>query len=564
MPKIDQGFKLLYIYITFLMILHAYFILFFSENKARLSSKIRSTNWRNKIKGESFDNILYLKEVDYNNDCPEGYTIYNNTQWPGTKKGIYFEKLERKYPCSLILNKNEEKYKKELLENNYEISSIFNPLIGGQNYFTEYHLNIPYFENCRDNNDKEKCLCPEKLDTNENFEQKYPEMNVTEFNKSKIPYRIIEEINPINLNIVNNRKLCGKKIKNFTIIGNNDNKECEKKGGILCGEDNICIFNETHCPIYSNLTLFKIMKGKEKIENIIISSLDINYNDIMCSVLENNTYHFISDNLPEESKYDLNKFKDLAKLNKQQRCELMDIKGRETDENYEDIIFLSSLDLIDYYKHTNIPNEYINLPNYESIVNKSKDIIVLSAITYFKLNKTNRENCQGDILQTVNESFEKIKKISNNKTKNFFVLDAIFVLIFLAIIIGHFSTLNIRTEPISKFWCVKYLILFTLVFLLIYSLLLLSSKDRNENLDLLVEKLDVIIENNCFENKIYINYLRKLSKRLDEFNLLSKGIYTKVLMENIFVIIIAFLLSIPKISLKKLIQLKNEESVLVF
>ena len=564
MSKIDQGYKLIYIYMAFLMILHAYFILFFSEDKARLSSKIRSTKWRNKIKGESFDDILFLEEVDYNNDCPEGYTIYNNTQWPGTKKGIYFEKLERKYPCSLILNKNEEKYKKELLENNYEISSIFNPLIGGQNYFTEYHLNIPYFENCRDNNEKEKCLCPEKLDTNEDFEQKYPEMNVTEFNKSKIPYRIIEEINPINLNIVNNKKLCGKKIKNFTIIGNNENKECEKRGGILCGEDNICIFNETHCPIYSNLTLFKIMKGKEKIENIIISSLDINYNDIMCSVLENNTYHFISDNLPEESKYDLNKFKDFAKSNKQQRCELINKNGREIDENCEDIIFLSSLDLIDYYKHTNIPDEYIILPNYESIVNKSKDIIVLSAITYFKLNKTNRENCQGDILQTVNESFEKIKKISNNKTKNFFVLDAIFVLIFLAIIIGHFSTLNIRTEPISKFWCVKYLILFTLVFLLIYSLVLLSSKDRNENLDLLVEKLDVIIENNCFENKIYTNYLRKLSKRLDEFNLLSKGIYTKVLMENIFVIIIAFLLSIPKISLKKLIQLKNEESVLVF
>ena len=564
MSKIDQGFKLIYIYITFLMILHVYFILFFSENKARLSSKIRSTKWRNKIKGESFDKILYLEEVDDNKSCPDGYTIYNNTQWPGTKKGIYFEKLERKYPCSLVLNKNEEKYKNELFENNYEISSIFNPLIGGQNYFTEYHLNIPYFENCRDNNENEKCICPEKLDTNDNFEEKYPEVNVSEFNKSKIPYRIIDEIKPINLNIVNKKKLCGKKVKNFTIIGDNTDKECEKKGGILCGEDNICIFNETHCPKYSNLTIFKIMEGKEKIENNIISSLDINYNDIMCSVLENKTYHFISDNLPEESNYELNKFKDYAKRNKLQRCEYIDKKGQETDENCEDIIFLSSLGLRDYYKHTNIPEEYVNLPYYESYVNKSKDTIVLSATTYFKLNKTNRENCQGDILQTVNESFNKIKKISNNKTKNFFVLDAIFVLIFLAIVIGHFSTLNIRTEPISKFWCVKYLILFTLVFLLIYSLLLLSSKDRNENLDLLVEKLDIIIENNCFENKLYNTYLKKLSKRLDEFNLLTKGIYTKVLMENIFVIITVLALTLPKISLKQLVQMKNEESILVF
>ena len=564
MAKIDQGYKLIYIYIAFLMALHVYFILYFSENKARLSSKIRSTKWRNKIKGESFDSILYLEEVDYNKNCPEDYSIYNNTQWPGTKEGIFFEKIDRKYPCSLILNKNEEKYKAELLENNYEISSIFNPLIGGQNYYTEYTLNIPYFENCKDNNPEEKCICPEKLDTNENFEEKYPEMNITEFNKTKIPYRIIREIPPINLNIVNKRKLCGKKVNNFIIMGNNNNKECEEKGGVLCGKDNICILNETHCPIYSNLTIFKIMEGKEKMEENIISSLDINYNDITCSVLDNKTYHFISDNLPDESKYDLNKFIDYANNNKLQRCEYSDRKGKETDENCEDIIFLSSLGIKDYYKHTNIPDEYINLPYYESIVNNSKDVVVLSATTYFKLNESNRENCQGDILQTVNESFEKLKKISNNKTKNFFVLDAIFVFIFLAIIVGHFSTLNIRTEPISKFWCVKYLIMFTLVFLVIYSLLLVSSKENEVNLDLLVEKLDKIIENNCFQNNLYNNYLRKLSKRLDEFNLLNKGIYNKVLMENVFVIITSLALVLTKISLKQLIQLKNEESILVF
>ena len=564
MAKIDQGYKLIYIYIAFLMALHVYFILYFSENKARLSSKIRSTKWRNKIKGESFDSILYLEEVDYNKNCPEDYSIYNNTQWPGTKEGIFFEKIDRKYPCSLILNKNEEKYKAELLENNYEISSIFNPLIGGQNYYTEYTLNIPYFENCKDNNPEEKCICPEKLDTNENFEEKYPEMNITEFNKTKIPYRIIREIPPINLNIVNKRKLCGKKVNNFIIMGNNNNKECEEKGGVLCGKDNICILNETHCPIYSNLTIFKIMEGKEKMEENIISSLDINYNDITCSVLDNKTYHFISDNLPDESKYDLNKFIDYANNNKLQRCEYSDRKGKETDENCEDIIFLSSLGIKDYYKHTNIPDEYINLPYYESIVNNSKDVLVLSATTYFKLNESNRENCQGDILQTVNESFEKLKKISNNKTKNFFVLDAIFVFIFLAIIVGHFSTLNIRTEPISKFWCVKYLIMFTLVFLVIYSLLLVSSKENEVNLDLLVEKLDKIIENNCFQNNLYNNYLKKLSKRLDEFNLLNKGIYNKVLMENIFVIITSLALVLTKISLKQLIQLKNEESILVF
>ena len=63
MSKIDQGYKLMYIYILFLMFIHVYFILFFSENKARLSAKIRSKKWRNKIKGESFDGNLFWKEA---------------------------------------------------------------------------------------------------------------------------------------------------------------------------------------------------------------------------------------------------------------------------------------------------------------------------------------------------------------------------------------------------------------------------------------------------------------------------------------------------------------------
>ena len=151
MSKIDQGYKLMYIYILFLMFIHVYFILFFSENKARLSAKIRSKKWRNKIKGDSFDNILYLSEVDINSECPEGYEIYNNTQWQGTKEGIFFEKLTRPYPCSLVLNKHDEKFKNELIENTYTISSIFNPSLGGQNYYIEYSNIIDSTENSSSN-----------------------------------------------------------------------------------------------------------------------------------------------------------------------------------------------------------------------------------------------------------------------------------------------------------------------------------------------------------------------------------------------------------------------------
>jgi hypothetical protein len=298
------------------------------------------------------------------------------------------------------------------------------------------------------------------------------------------------------------------------------------------------------------------MGGKEKLENKLISSLDINFNDITCSVLDNNTYHYISDNPPEESKYSLNKFIDFANTNKQQRCNIPSYKS----ENLEDIIFISSLPIQEYYSHTSIPKYYETLPYYESLIETSKDHILLSATTYFKLNSSTNNFCDGDLLQTVNESFQRVKKISQNKTKNFFVLDGIFVIIFLAILLGHISTLNVRTEPVIKFWSVKYLILFSIIFLVIYSMQLLTSENNKENLnlDLLVEKLENIIENKCFSNKEYNNYLKKLGKRLDEFNLLKKGIYTNVLTENIFVIGFALALTLTKIPLKQLVQLKNE------
>lgn len=558
MSKIDQSYKLIYIYILFLMFIHVYFILFFSENKARLSAKIRSKKWRNKIKGESFDNILYLSEVDFDSECPEDYSLYNSTQWQGTKEGIFFEKTSRPYPCSLILNEKDEKFKDDLIKNNYKISSVFNPTFGSKNYFIEYSLNIPYFENCDDDNMEEKCFCPEKLDTSNNFYNKYPDINITKLKNENLEYEIIQERNKVNLNIVNQKKLCAKKVKNFFVLGNNNKDICFQKGGILCGEDNICIINETHCPQYDDLTIFKIMQGKEKLNKKLISSLDINYNDITCSVLDNNTYHYMLDNLPDESKYSLNKFTDYANINKQQRCSYESSDPKKS-KNLEDIIFISSLPIQEYYKHTEIPKLYESLPYYESLIETSNDNILLSATTYFKLNNSNNL-CEGDILQTVNESFQRVKIISQNKTKNFFVLDGIFVIIFLVILLGHISTLNIRTEPVIKFWSVKYLILFTIIFLVIYSMQLMTSENNKENLnlDILVQKLEDIIDKRCFSNDEYNIYLIKLSRRLDEFNLLKKGIYTNILAENIFVILIALGLTLSKIPFKQLILLKNE------
>ena len=52
-------------------------------------------------------------------------------------------------------------------------------------------------------------------------------------------------------------------------------KKCEEIGCVLWGKDKICILNETKCPNYSNLTILYLMKGKEKLDSILISSFDI-------------------------------------------------------------------------------------------------------------------------------------------------------------------------------------------------------------------------------------------------------------------------------------------------
>lgn len=515
------------------MIIHAYFILFFSENKARLSSKISSNKWVNKLKGEPFDKILYLQEVDFNSSCPEGYEIYNSTQWPGTKRGIKFDQVTSEYPCKILLNSNDNFSKIPTeIASNYSQSSIFNPLIGAQNYFIEYDYNGSLFEFCSNNNE-DKCSCQEKIITNESFYKSYP--------GNTSPHKIIKEIKPVNLNFIKNKKLCKKSVSNFTII-----KKNEKCDGILCGENNLCIKNEKNCPIYSNLTIFNLKdtdSGEQFLKNEkIISSLDINYNGIPCSVLDNTTYDV---KIPDESRHELSNFNDIIK-NGQPKCK------SESNDNYEDIIFLYSFNTLQYYNLTNISNIYNSIPNYSSKINPN-DKISLSAKTYFKLNDSKDGNCTGDILQTVNKSFKIIKQISKNKTKNFFILDAIFVIIFIIIIVKHFSKLNVRTEPVSKFWMVKYLIIFTTTFLFVYFVIFYISKESDNNSNDISKKLDIIVENKCFQNSQYNKYLAKLSKRLDEYILLTEGIYNKVLMENIFVIIIALALTLPRISFKKLI-----------
>lgn len=780
MSKIDQGYKLAYIFISFLMIIHTYFVIIFSETKIRLTSKFNSDKWQSQITGDLFNGILYLEEVNSSSPCPENFEEYiNNKKWPGTYKGIHIEKKEYITPCNFVLNSHNEENKK--LHKDYQICSTFSPLIGGQIILNEYQLKSPYNEKCKNMNNN--CICEENFDTFDNFKELYPDYasNLTDSFRS---INIINETNGVNLDSFFNKKLCMKKVKDFyalfendydnnydynkgvnnnifdysnsannnnnlfgsnirnlnndgfhTIIKGDNNKNnifytrikadpneiivptytkirrdlneriiptetrissrlnpdintnkslspindlntnnnkdispnfnknindsnlsknkdqndlndylnsfvakyknqnqndspntnnninnftindytfpnnnsnsnnlsspkdniypnnndfnskinpnptgisqteeiMHKKkcpNGVVCGERNqkICIKGETKCPKYTDLSIFKIMGGKEKLQNKLISSLDINYNGIVCSVFDQKNIHHNYNYFPYESHYFLSKFNKTKNLENNfinERCSFNDsnINKISSKEEKEDIIYLSSTPLKNFYSQKNDLKEIIKtLPNYGKYIEESKDQIFLTATTFFRFNEKENKpetKCPKNLLQIINDSLTFGRKINPINFKNRFILDFSFILGFCFICYKHFSLLNKRTEPLYKFYYVKHMIIWSLIFMITYLMIFIINKNLKYDNFLIFDLLETIYENKCFENEKYNNYLEKIGNRLAEFNKLNYEIYYYILGENMFVIVFALLLVSTKVPAKLFFDMKK-------
>ena len=558
MSKIDKGYKIAYIFVSFLILTHTYFMFFFSENKIRLTAKFRSKKWQQQLKTQSFDKILYLKEVPKNLSCPSEYTEYKDSlHWPGTQKGFQFNEFKHNYPCSLTLNKNDTLNFPDL-KNYYNITSIFNPILGEQNCFIEYKINILYDELCHNDNSS-KCVCDELLSSEEDFKNRYPGLNLNNnFDFRNRKYELIEEIPKQNLNIFENKKLCKKDVINFTVLyknkNNNNNNDCI--GGIKCANDTICIFNEKECPNYLNLTIVKEMgKGEnltKKLGNVLISSLDLNYNNVPCSVLDNKTnYRSFSESLPKDFNYPLikkNTFSDIPKCH--------EITSEQNDTR-EDIIHLGKLDLKNFYEKANIFNITSKLNDFEEYVS-GEDKIFLTATTYFSLNFSGE--CPMDVLQIVNETKNQGSNISKFNFQNYWFIDYVFILGFLYLCYKHFSVLRKINEPEYKFYYVKHFVGITILMFAVYFWLFfgkfVGEEDRLEDL---FDKIDIINENKCFSRERYLKYLLKIKDRLEDFYLLDKQIYHELFIENVTFIILILSTSLAKVPFKRLISFKDQK-----
>ena len=547
MVELDQGYKIVYWMIFFIMFLHTYFIIFFTESKIRLSSKFHSKRWKEQTTGVLFDGILYLTQVNQNEQCPSNFTPYPIYTWPGTSKGVFLNNVTYAHPCVMTNNTKESNIE------HYKINSIYSPSFDNSEVYIEYQVDTPYSKKCY-NNKNNLCHCDKMVVNYNRYHGIYEDNYIGEDKGREI--KIIDKVDKVNFGDVDNKKLCMKKVTNYTLYIENENKTCDK--GIHCGD--FCILNETACP--NNNEIINSLMLNEKINtNKYISSLDFQYNGILCSALNKNIsfrHSFV-----DESKHILSNFNRNQGNMTKEFCHIYNL----TDKTPQDILLLDHFNSIELYNKLGITNKISNTIDqtinddsisYNSLINTSQ--IYLTASTYFDFNKTNIKNCSRTILQDIKYSIETARKISLINISNIFILEFCFILSLCYLLYKHFLLLTVKTQPQNKFYYAKHILLLTFFFFFVNLIIYYTNINHKISIKKSIYYLDNAVNHNCFESADYMKHLQKIRKRLEEFSLLSYQIYEKLLMENVFVSVLLLMIIKSKISFREFIHLdKNEK-----
>ena len=292
-----------------------------------------------------------------------------------------------------------------------------------------------------------------------------------------------------------------------------------------------------------------------------ISSLDFQYNGILCSALNKNIsfrHSFV-----DESKHILSNFNRNQGNMTKEFCHIYNL----TDKTPQDILLLDHFNSIELYNKLGITNKISNTIDqtinddsisYNSLINTSQ--IYLTASTYFDFNKTNIKNCSRTILQDIKYSIETARKISLINISNIFILEFCFILSLCYLLYKHFLLLTVKTQPQNKFYYAKHILLLTFFFFFVNLIIYYTNINHKISIKKSIYYLDNAVNHNCFESADYMKHLQKIRKRLEEFSLLSYQIYENLLMENVFVSVLLLMIIKSKISFREFIHLdKNEK-----
>lgn len=556
MVELDQEYKIVYWTIFFLMFLHTYFVIFFTEGKIRLSSKFHSKRWKEQTSGVLFDGVLYLEQVGLEDNCTQGYSEYPIYTWPGTYQGVFLNNYTYENKCFWTDNSKESDNKF------YKINSIYSPSFDNNDIYIDYVVDTPYSDKCY-NGKNNTCTCDKLVVSSFKFMRQYGDYNFSQ-NKNKLnnegrEITNISAIKEVHFGYMNNKKLCQKKVTNYTLEVKQDNDTL--KDGVQCGL--LYLNGEKHCPNYENvLQSFNIPDNKIP-KNFLISSLDYHYNGIKCSMLNKNLTP--PRTLLEEAKYPLSRFN---QSNKHLQDENIEGTYCIYNNSYEDVILLDHFDSINLYEKLNITNKIketiddkINSYNlsYMRLINTSE--IYFSASSYFNLNETSvkKNLCSKTTLQEVKFSIETARKISLINIGNLFILEFCFILSFCYLLYKHFKLLSIKTQPQNKFYFVKHVLAITF-FLFCFNLILYyTNKNHKIDIQSSIKYLEQMLSNNCFTNKEYVNYLQKIKKRLEDFSFVSYKIYENLLFENVAISILLIIIVRSKITFKEFLRLERNE-----
>ena len=552
MAELDQVYKIMYWLCFFILFLHTYFMIYFTESKIRLSSKFHSKKWKQQTSGAIFDSILYIEEVSPTSKCPFNYNEYPIYEWPGTSRGIYLNNVTYDHQCQMTIINNNKNF------NNYKLNAIYSTGIGNRDIYTEYIIDTPYNELCINTEDN-KCTCQELVVSFNKYNALLKRKNFTD--KDRI-LNEITEIKPVGFGLANGNKLCMKKALNFSIT--NNIQGCLENKGVFCFEY-ICIFNETKCPDY------KLIEDMLHNKNIVLSELNYNYNEIECSMLNNQTSNLYNTKINEE-KHLLSNFANFNYLPTSSPSYCIVPKDQESNKEikYEDLIVLnsyrpkqiySSVGIMDKIK-ANIDDKILTDKNhtylYSPYIDSSNDTIYLTGISHFAINKENISNCSEKLLQEVKFSIGTARKISLVKVGNVFLLEFGFIMFFCYILYNHFVLLSKKTQPQNKLYYVKHLIGVTSCFFIINFFIYYSNINLKNDIAISMIYLKKIVENNCFVNQQYMVNLKKINKRLEEFSLLSYQIYENLLIENISVILFSVCIIKSKMTFKQFMRLEKQ------
>lgn len=502
-----------------LLLFHCWINLFLYLNRYQASNYLNRIREKENITQSAFPGVLYTKLIPEREECDmaQGYSENKSPIWLGTKNGVYLKAFTTSHSCDF-----------KVCIDRYAPPPVYP---GYRSYcYVEsqtqvccnFSVKVPINNRCQTIQDS--CSCSDFFVSNANKSDYEDETrDIIEF----LP------ISPMPLNRLNSKKICEKKITNYTLF----DSKCE--GGVYC-YDYLCIRNMSSCPDYSEIFPAKLKKP--------ISSINFNINTMACS------YFQLSKNVSTryEDEYFVSKMRDFNNLG----CP----SNNETYHN-DDIIPLNKFSQLEFYKSNGIYKEiYEKIDRF--IVNENdkysfylNDTMYITGNSHFNIN-INEVSCKRpELLEILNSANAFAYDLYSGHPLALKITDGIVFGIFVISLIIAFSNIKSKGNPNFNIYGFKWVLIINLLFffynLTIYFIFMNDATEGHlKNFELF---------KTCFMNENFVNYMERIKFGLENHRELFHHSLKRILVENSIIIVIYLIMISNFTNLFSLVLCKQPE-----